>query len=453
MTSDGPQRTSRTSSAHAIGDGGAISASEHHDTARIFDTHSLAHRPHSEEPVIDKPFDETPVTEAPGERMAKSSGDEAVSSGVMMAEDPQRWSLNARTGASLNCALGSEYVFRPIPVPEGYPELKYKPIMLSFRCMLCVLAFYLFVLGLLISLIFVHNVSFSSQYGYFGIQILPPVVGTITTSLWSSITISFGRISPYIASASDDSTVYKRQNSARRTILAQYFPVPDIFDMIGNGNVLLVFTHIVWFLSDFVLAFKAALLNTTDYNDYWEATVTFWALYSLIAVYLLLTVCLIALVWHLRAVQTGLLWDPVSIADHLVLFRHSNFLAEFDGMEASSRHSLHERFRRSHFRLGYWDRGSLGIWHGFGRIEHDLRGKLLVSLSCVIARLTSRLGSVRKNAPESGADPSSNGPGPDPDKCAQSLLPLIKAESSGPGQNATCRHFCSLASISFVLKM
>ncbi|ERF68830.1 hypothetical protein EPUS_06274 [Endocarpon pusillum Z07020] len=323
--------------------------------------------------------------------------------GVIMAEDQQR----------------SDYVFRPVSVPKGYPELKYKPIMLSFRCMLCVLTFYLIVLGLLITLIFVHNVSFSSQYGYFTIRILPPIIGTITASLWRTIVLTVSRIEPFIASASDDPTVYNWQNSAHRTILAEYFPVPEIFNMIRNRNGLLTFTYILWVLSNAVLAFKAVLLNTTNYDDYWEAAVTFWALYALISIYFLLIVGLVALMWHLRAVTTGLLWDPVSIADHLVLFHHSNFLAKFDGTGAISRDSLHERFRRNDFRLKYWDRGSLGIWHGFGVIEHDLHG------------------SVQRNAPGPAPAPISTASEPNPADSAQSRLSALKAESSNAGTTAT----------------
>ena len=87
-----------------------------------------------------------------------------------------------------------------------------------------------------------------------------------------------------------------------------------------------------------------------------------------------LIVGLAALIYCLWELPTGLRWDPVSIADHLVLFHHSNFLAEFEGMETSSRDRLYERFRSGRFRLGYWQRGSLGVWHGFGKVKNGLHG-------------------------------------------------------------------------------
>ena len=452
MATDEPQSTSTTSSALIEGDDGATSASEQNVATRISNSHSQGHRLQSDERLITGPSDEFLVREASGEPVANQTCDEPELPGGVINEDQHRQSFVASTGALLKCALGPGHVFRPIAVPKDYPKLKYKPIMLRFRCMLCVLTFYLIVLGLLITLIPVNNVSFSSQYGYFSIQILPPLIGTITASLWRAITVTVSRISPYIASASNDPIAYKWRNSAQRTILARYFPIPDIIDMIRNGNGLLIFTYILWVLSNTVLAFKAVLLNTTNYNDYWKATVTFPALLALLTVYLLLITGLIALMWHLWGIQTGLLWDPVSIADHLVLFRDSNFLAEFDGTEATSLDSLRERFQNSHFRLGYWDRGSLGIWHGFGRIGHDLHGKLPFWLSCLISRLTSFLDSVRKNAPDSAAASISDAPDPNQVDSAQSLLSTFKLASSRDEKKATCRSSAPCYQCLFVLK-
>jgi Protein of unknown function (DUF3433) len=254
--------------------------------------------------------------------------------------------------------------------------------------MLCVLAFYLIVLGLLIALVFVNSVSFSNQYGYFAIQILPPILGTISASLWRTIAITLGRIWPYSSSTSGISSANRGRDSARQTVLARYFLIPEIVDIIRNGDGLLGFTWILWTLSSTVLPFKAVLLNTTDWDNYWEATVAAWALYALIVFYIILIAGLIALIYCFREnPTTGLRWDPVSIADHLVLFHHSNFLAEFEGTETASRDRMYERFRHGRFRLGYWSRGSKGFWHGFGQIEHDHSGKLPTGLSRVLLEL------------------------------------------------------------------
>jgi Protein of unknown function (DUF3433) len=357
------------SSSVTLEDDGGISEPNQSTSARISDSAASAEPGlKSKEPYLDIPTSNATLPEA------------------MAAEDHRRMLFNGRTRCQVSeIALGSDDILRPIPVPRGYPKLDYKPVMLRSGCMAILLAFYVVVFGLLIGLIFVKSISFSSQYGYFMIQILPPLLGTITASLWRSIMITLSRIWPYIASASGDSSATKRMDSARRTILARCFPVPEIYDMIRNGNGLLMMTWILWILSTFVLAFKAVLLNTIDWDDYWEANVTAWALYSLLSIYGLLIVGLAALIYCLWELPTGLRWDPVSIADHLVLFHHSNFLAEFEGMETSSRDRLHERFRSGRFRLGYWQRGSLGVWHGFGKIENGLHGVTLTQLSPLIS--------------------------------------------------------------------
>jgi hypothetical protein len=215
--------------------------------------------------------------------------------------------------------------------------------------------------------------------------------------------------------------------------------------MIRNGDGILTATWILWVMSNTILAFKAVLLDTTDWDDYWEATVTVWALHALIVIYILLIVCLIALIHSLWAIQTGLLWDPVSIAGHLVLFHHSNFLAGFEGTEAIFRDRLFERLRHGRFRLGYWSRGSLGVCYGFGRVERDLSGRLPIWLSLLIRRLLSLIESVTEHATVSNPIPIPNAPNPAGLESEMVLQPRHEAGVGHVGTQATCEYFCSSA--------
>jgi Protein of unknown function (DUF3433) len=227
MASHQSQAPSKGSSHTIVDDHSTILTSEQNPSAQTPNSDLQGYGLQSDKPVAHEPFHDQTASEG------------------MIAKAHHRDSVNGPTKVHVpECGLDSNYVFQPIPVPDGYPKLDYKPTMLRSWCMLCVLAFYLIVLGLLIALIFFNNVSFNSRYGYFTIQILPPIIGTITASLWRAITTTLSRISPYISSASDISSANEGKHSARRTILARYFPIADVVDMIRNGDGVLTATWI-----------------------------------------------------------------------------------------------------------------------------------------------------------------------------------------------------------------
>ena len=283
---------------------------------------------------------------------------------------------------------GNERVFKPLSDDDirrlELEELQFKPLMLRTWFLSSALAFNSIVLALLIVLIFAESVSFINQWGYFAIQILPPIIGTITASFWGGITLTLGRITPFMLCASPGTLKKKCGDTAGRTVLREYFPAPSLRDIVAARNKLLTVSWLLLIISSTVLAFKSSLLNTVNQVDYWEATIAHWSLYPLIGIYALMNVTTILLIFHLHNKPTGLRpdWDPVSIADHLVLLSHSNFLDDFEGTDISTRQSIFEYFQHQRLRLGYWDLGGGKVWHGFGRVEDDEVGEAsLLSLT------------------------------------------------------------------------
>lgn len=241
------------------------------------------------------------------------------------------------------------------------------PLILRTPYICSTLFFNFLVLGLLVSLIFTDDFSFNSQWGYLAIQILPPVLGTITASLWHGIAINLSRITPFMLAAEPAGSTF------RKTILGSYFPGLSLRNAIATGNGLLAFVWILELLSATILSFKSSLLNTTNYKIYVVAVVTSWALYSLIVIYSLMNVLTIVLVCKMHDRVTGLRWEPASIADHLTLFRHSDFLDKFEGTDTAERDSIWDRLQDDCLRLGYWNRDN-EIWHGFGKISRKAQG-------------------------------------------------------------------------------
>jgi hypothetical protein len=250
---------------------------------------------------------------------------------------------------------------------QGLQPLTFMPLMLQTGSICSMLVFNLVVLGLLLALWYYDSFSVSNQWGYLAIQILPPALGTITASLIQGIAINLSRMTPYmLAAAPAGSTFHK-------TLLASYFPGLSLRDAVAAGSGLLAAVWILEFLFAMVLSFKSALLNTTDYRDYVVAIVTPWALYALIAIYILMAILTTVLACKMHNRVTGLRWDTASIADCLALFRYSDFLDEFEGTDIAAREYIHNRLEHNRLKLGYWRQGDV-TWHGFRSIPSDMQG-------------------------------------------------------------------------------
>ena len=225
----------------------------------------------------------------------------------------------------------------------------------------CSLVFHSAVLLLLILLFYFHTFNVLSQWGYFTIQILPVAIGTITASYLEGIARTLNRLTPFILCASSDGAI------AGDTLLGQYFPSPSLLQAWNTRNLLLLSAWLMFIIGSLIQAFKASLLNTTSDG---MAIVALWALIPISAIYCLVVIFNITVIWWLRSKKSsGLRWDPVSIADHLMLFRHSNFLTYFEGTDMANRESMFETLKHLRLRLGYWKRENGDIWHGFGMLK------------------------------------------------------------------------------------
>ena len=225
----------------------------------------------------------------------------------------------------------------------------------------CSLGFNSAVLIVLVILAFFPTFNVPSQWGFFATQILPVVIGTITVAFLEGITITLNRLTPFILCASKDGAI------AGDTVLGQYFPIISFTQAWNTRNFLLLFAWLLFPVGFLIQALKAGLLNTTEDGT---VIVAQWALRSLTAIYSLVGFFIIAVMSWLRGNKTtGLRWDPVSIADHLMLFRHSNFLKSFEGTDIAEGKSMFETLKQLRLRLGYWRRDNGDIWHGFGMVE------------------------------------------------------------------------------------
>ena len=102
----------------------------------------------------------------------------------------------------------------------------------------------------------------------------------------------------------------------------------------------------------------------------WKAVISDKIGYTLISIYGLLALLTAVILARLWGRDTGLKWDPVSIADQLALVQGSNIWSIFSGLELSSQKdflaSLKERATNfGTIRLGYWKHcQEASIWRG-----------------------------------------------------------------------------------------
>ncbi|KAK8130408.1 hypothetical protein PG999_002788 [Apiospora kogelbergensis] len=247
---------------------------------------------------------------------------------------------------------------------DGLPSLKFRPLSLKPGFLYCVLFWNLSITALLIAVKIKPEFSLNGIWSYFVIQIMPPVLGTVTSVLLESVVMNLFRIAPYIACASSPGG-----NKAGKTILRTFFPSPGLRTAVRSredlthGNVLLSFSFILHVISYTVLAFKSVLLSSTSRRL--RAYTTNWAALTLLVFYGMVDVHTIWVILYLRDRDTGLLWDPVSIADQLALFRGAQFVSKLKGSSIATPGSMRNHFRNEPLQLGYWKYGD-AYWHGFG---------------------------------------------------------------------------------------
>jgi len=166
---------------------------------------------------------------------------------------------------------------------------------------------------------------------YFVFNYLPTLLGTVLLLWLFQIQIAVTRISPFLALSS--SSQRTREEGADLPLYKTDFLLPSFLPHFRAGQTMLGFFALVAWLQVFTLpllasAFNVYFLGSPDDGE-WRWIATQGVIWPVIALYAFLTIALIALLVHLlRLRETGMKWDPRSLADLMVLLERSNALAE-----------------------------------------------------------------------------------------------------------------------------
>ena len=203
---------------------------------------------------------------------------------------------------------------------------------------------------------------------YFLLQYLPQLLSIPIIISVFTVQSALQRILPFSILASRHSN----RNSSALHHLALFptnFLTPNL-SFFKCGEPVLGLCYIVFWLSLFTVPLQSSLFQTRYYTskgqDVWRWTTVEPVGWTLLVLYVLLAVALILVLVRFSRRNTGLLWDPKSLADISVLLHRSNGLSDFDGSEAQGISKAGKPTES--YRLGYWNTSSRPneAFHSFG---------------------------------------------------------------------------------------
>lgn len=271
--------------------------------------------------------------------------------------------------------------FEPVEDLPSLPKLDFKPMILRERTLISITIFYLGLVAGLGVLYYYQNSArifhVRATASRFTIRYLPSLIGSLSTLLFQSVLVNFARIVPYIIMATPIHPEDKCA-AAQQTLLAVYFPFLDVVNTIRNRHFHLTLMALVQvYLNPFITPTKSTLIHkkASDQDpDLWTVSISGASAKYLMFNYSVLFLIVLGLLVYLWDRRTGLKWDPISLADHMMLLQGSDILEDFSGLEYWSASFL-ERFKGTEhqfygleterYRLGYWRHLRTNqYWHG-----------------------------------------------------------------------------------------
>ena len=245
------------------------------------------------------------------------------------------------------------------PDSQSWADLGYKPrplrlLNLGLFLLVCVL----FLAGLIFS-----NVYASQNHGlydyngyttatYFVFQYLPQLLG-LSLILWRyTIEAAVYRAAPYFSMSNARSQDRILQDFR---IVPANFLLPDL-RWFRLREPLLGICFVVFWLSNITIPFLSCLYQTqwitNDGPARWRWTTAQDVGWTLLAIYVTLTLAVAYCTFRFWRAHSGLMWDPTSLADTIVLFSRSNVAQYFERTEVVE--NVRPNIPAMSLMLGYW---------------------------------------------------------------------------------------------------
>ena len=145
-----------------------------------------------------------------------------------------------------------------------------------------------------------------------------------------------------------------------------------------HGEIVLGLCLNVFALFNFIVPLHSCLYQsqyfTVEGESVWKWTAVGPIGWTLLVLYILLTLALLLLMLKFKREPSGLRWDPISLADILSLFQRSNSLSDFYGLETRAEGVVLAMPKK--YTLRYWIAGkrSSEVFHGVEESQTALQG-------------------------------------------------------------------------------
>ncbi|KAK3994935.1 protein piccolo [Cladorrhinum sp. PSN332] len=258
---------------------------------------------------------------------------------------------------------------------SGVPPLNYKPWALRPLSLISFTAVCALMIAALAFCAVWSNqkqglVGWATIYGgrYFIFRVLPQLVGAAVLLYAQFIITTIFRTLPFVRLASE------RIADRDGAIFQELYPSFLWPKLVGPWNVWVPI--VVTWLMNFTIPLLSSLFTVILADETWTWATCEGVAWALVALYAALLISTI-ITWRYWAMleQTGLIWDPRSLADVIAIVSETNTGADYKGTQ-QARGIEGIKFalrRRGGDKLGYWAwrDGRPGFWHTLGASTDD----------------------------------------------------------------------------------
>ncbi|KAF1975513.1 hypothetical protein BU23DRAFT_588507 [Bimuria novae-zelandiae CBS 107.79] len=200
---------------------------------------------------------------------------------------------------------------------------------------------------------------------YFVFEYLPTLLGALVLLWLIQVQVALQRVVPFIAMASDQ--YHQRSEAVFLPLYPLQFLAPRL-EYFRAGQPVVGVCFLIFWLFQWTIPLLASSFNVRyDLNRrVWRWLAVQGVIWTVVVLYILLLLALLTLVVFLRK-ETGLKWDPRSLADINTLLERSNITNDYTGAETFQKRDF-DRLKGRSDRLGYWTttRRSNDVFHGIG---------------------------------------------------------------------------------------
>jgi hypothetical protein len=209
------------------------------------------------------------------------------------------------------------------------------------------------------------------------VQFLPQILAAIITIWTFVIQAAVYRVMPFAIMASE--TLQDRVTQ-KLPILSRNFLLPD-WSYFRHGEPLAGFALLTIWISNLIIipllsCFFQAKWHLINGEGQWRWNAVLAVGWTIVAVYALLALGLAALLIRFMRTRSGLMWDPVSLADLIPVIQRSNILHDFEHSETLP--DVGSALGPRVLRLGYWQVSNRAeVFYGVAEVDAPIRNPSL----------------------------------------------------------------------------